>query len=191
MRRALSLILISLLGTGCVGQPTFNRPAAIERRFATTQGLTQRIAWPAVEAQVDPPAGWIPQPLHRSPRHTHQIWLSPTGDTAYGVIRFELPVPVGPDIVLWYFMREMRKSQGDGVLLSKEPDPVFRGGILFVAEGGPYRIHTSLLTRGWRGWAIYCGTLRNHPINQEELDLAERAREYTVPGLQPASEKRE
>ena len=53
------------------------------------------------------------------------------------------------------------------------------GGIRFVADGGRYTIRTNLLTRGWRGWAVYAGTLRGHEIIQQELDQAEVARERT------------
>lgn len=182
-------MVLAVVAAGCGAKAAPRMPAAMERRLATTQGLTARVPMRAVEAQVDPPQGWIAQPLRSSPRHTHQIWLSPSGSTAYGIIRFELPLPVGPDIVLWYFMREMRREHGDAVLIDKRQDPVF-DGIYFIADGGPYRIRTSLLTRGWRGWAIYSGTLRNKPINQEELEIAERAREYTVPGLEAASRRK-
>jgi hypothetical protein len=96
-------------------------------------------------------------------------------------MHFTLPVPVGPDIVEWYFLREMRRKQGDAVLISSQKDPNLPG-IRFVAEGGPYCIRVNLITRGWEGWAVYAGTLRGQPINQNELDLAERAREYTQVG---------
>ena len=146
-----------------------------------TSGLSQPEYVDTVLATAAPPTGWTRDILRKSPRHTHEVWISPTRTTAYGVMHFALPVPVGPDIVEWYFLREMRRKQGDAVLISSQKDPNLPG-IRFVAEGGPYRIHVNLMTRGWEGWAVYAGTLRGQPINQNELDLAERAREYTQVG---------
>src|SRR4051794_2613166 len=128
-------MVFGAVAAGCSAKAAPRMPAAMERRFATTQGLTARVVLRAVEAQVDPPEGWKAQPLRSSARHTHQIWLSPSGSTAYGIIRFDLPLPVGPDIVLWYFMREMRHSHPDAVVIDKRVDPVF-DGIYFIADGG-------------------------------------------------------
>jgi hypothetical protein len=43
-------------------------------------------------------------------------------------------------------------------------------------------VRTNLFVDGFTGWAVYAGTLRAFPINQAELELAERAREDTVVG---------
>jgi hypothetical protein len=40
-----------------------------------------------------------------------------------------------------------------------------------------------MITRGWKGWAIYAGTLRSKEIVPDELALAELAREHTRVGL--------
>jgi hypothetical protein len=53
----------------------------------------------------------------------------------------------------------------------------------FVAEGGKYRIRSILLTRGFRGWAVYAGTLRSMAVAVDELALAVQARENTALGL--------
>jgi hypothetical protein len=104
------------------------------------------------------------------------------------VIRFSLPLPVGPDLALGGFLREMRNTEGDATLLSRQSDPELPG-VRFVAEGGQYVIRTNLLTRGWRGWAIYAGTFRDKPVMPDELKLAEAAREHTVPGVKPSRQK--
>ena len=82
---------------------------------------------------------------------------------------------VGPDLVLWGFMNEMKRVEGEGKLLAKEDDDSLPG-LRFVAEGGRYRVRTNLITSGRTAWAIYAGTLREAPVDDDELYLAERAR---------------
>jgi hypothetical protein len=146
-------------------------------------GLTEPVAMEAVDARVDPPAGWRPEPLKSSDRHAHQVWISPSGNTAYGVIRFKLPLPVGPETVLRHgFLPEMRRTEGEAKLVSSRRDADLPG-LRFVADGGLYRVRTNLITRGWRGWAVYAGTLRAEEIVPDELALAEIARDNTSVGL--------
>ena len=136
-----------------------------------------------LEAVVIPPAGWKPDPIKRTRSHAHQAWLSPTGRTAYGVIRINLPLPfIGPDVVLPRFINQMRETEGEARLLGRQNDSRLPG-IRFVAEGGRYRLRANLLTRGFRAWAIYAGTLRGEPEMPEELVLAEAAREETRTGM--------
>ena len=113
--------------------------------------------------------------------HRHQVWISPGKATAYGVIVFKLPLPVGPSLALWGVLREMRRTEGQANLLDRHDDPVLRG-IRFTAEGGRYTIRANLTTDGLRGWLVYAGTLRDHPIDAAELRLAERARDATRVG---------
>ena len=136
-----------------------------------------------VEAVVTPPAGWRAEPLKSSARHKHQVWLSPSGNTAYGVIRFKMPLPAGADAALRFgVLPEMRRTEGEARLISSDRDPSLPG-LRFVAEGGKYRLRSNLITRGWRGWVIYAGTLRASEIVTDELALAELAREHTAVGL--------
>lgn len=132
-----------------------------------------------LDATVLPPRGWRADPIKTSARHTHQTWISPTGETAYGVIRFTLPLPVGEDVALWGFLSEMKKSEGEAVLLSKNRAG---GRLRFVAEGGRYRINGILVTRGFRGWTVYAGTVRSAPVAVDDLELAVQARENTALG---------
>jgi hypothetical protein len=135
-----------------------------------------------VQAMVTPPKGWVPQELKFSDRHTHQIWLSPTGDTAFGAIRFRLPWPIGTRLLLGRFLAEMKRVEQTSTLFSKEDDPKLPG-IRFVAESSIHRVRVNLITHGFRGWAFYAGTVLGKPENQAELQLAERAREASSPGL--------
>lgn len=173
---ALTLALTLLLSViGC-------RSGVSPALTATTQGVNGVYAHADVQAVVAPPEGWKPDPLKRSGTHRHQVWLSPSGNTAYGVIRFSLPLPVGHDLALWGFLREMRSSEGEATLVEKRWDAE-RRVLRFVAEGGLYRVRSVLRVRGFGGWIAYAGTLRNQPINDAELALAELAREQTRFGL--------
>jgi hypothetical protein len=131
---------------------------------------------------VAPPAGWLPDPLKYSSSHTHQVWLSPSGHTAYGVIHFTLPLPVSANFLLPFYLRAWKKDQGEATLLSKVDDPALPG-IRFVAEGGRYKTWSNLIVSGLEGWSIYAGVVRGQPILQPELDLAISAREHTHVGL--------
>ncbi len=142
-----------------------------------------------VNAVARPPIGWSCEPLKQSEKHTHQVWLSPSGKTAYGIIYFVMPgiadvLPVPMNWVLDGFLDAMRNDQGEATLLSRQDDPDLPG-IRFVAEGGLYTTHTNLITAGRHGWAIYVGTLRSQPGAPDEIELAEQAREQTqirIPG---------
>jgi hypothetical protein len=174
--RAAALFLVfapSLIG--CRATPPHLPAARID------QGLSAPIFISALQASCVPPVNWKPDPLKQSATHTHQVWISPGGNTAYGVINFRLPLPVGHELALWGFLNEMRTTEGEATLLEKGWDPNL-GTLRFVAEGGKYTVRTNLFVHGFTGWAVYAGTLRAFPVNQNELDLAERARQNTVVG---------
>lgn len=173
------IVLLALAGIGCAsGRPS----RLVESPTALPSGLGGPTVVTAVEAACVPPLGWSARPLKESKNHTHQVWLSPTENTAYGVIRFPLPLPVGPDTVLYFFLREMRASEGEARLVSKQRDKQLKG-LRFVAEGGLYVVRTNLTTRGFEGWAVYAGTRRGRAILPNELSLAELARENTQTGV--------
>jgi hypothetical protein len=134
-----------------------------------------------VQTQVDPPPGWLPDPLKSSSSHKHVVWLSPSRRTAYGVIYFSLPLPVGHEVALWGFLQEMRRTEGQATLVEKRWDDRLPG-IRFVARGGQHVVRVNLVVRGFHGWACYAGTLRGDEIVPDELELAEDAREQTIFG---------
>ncbi|MEA2710863.1 MAG: hypothetical protein QOF78_3464 [Phycisphaerales bacterium] len=135
---------------------------------------------PELDALVVPPHDWTPEPFKNSLRHTHEVWVSPGGGAAYGVIHFTLPLPVGEEIALRGFLAEMKRAEGEATLLSKNRDG---DRLRFVAEGGKYRIRGILLTNGFYGWAVYAGSLRSRPVAVDDLALAVQARENTALGL--------
>ena len=141
------------------------------------------VAAPELDAWVCPPAGWRAEPIEKTGRHRQQVWVSPSGDTAYGVIHFSLPLPLGDDLSLWGFLREMKLQEGEATLLEKQRDPE-KQALRFVAEGGRYRIRGIILTRGFGGWVFYAGTLRASTIRLDELEQAIQAREQTHAGAQ-------
>jgi hypothetical protein len=181
--RGLALLIV-LLSIGCA-HTTRNLST---RAPLSVEGLSAPAFVDTVDAVAAPPIGWQRDPLRKSAKHTHEVWIAPSGSTCYGVMHFSLPLPVGQDLVLWGFLREMERKQGEAKLLSSKKDPQLPG-TRFVAEGGKYLIRVNLLTKGWEGWAVYAGTLRDQPVQQKELDLAERAREYTVTGKPKAADK--
>jgi hypothetical protein len=146
-----------------------------------TAGLMVPFFDPDVKAVCTPPLGWKVQPLKTSENHEHEVWLSPTGDTAYGVIHFTIPLPVGEGLALAGFLSQMKKTEGEANLLSRKDDSSLPG-IRFVASGGIYVIRANLMVATWEGWAVYAGTLKTGPVLQNELDLAIRARESTKVG---------
>ena len=165
------IVLVLLLGAVGCAKPQAATPARV---------APQRVISTELDAYVAPPPGWRADPLKTSNQHKHQVWISPVGGTAYGVIAFSLPLPVGEDIALWGFLREMKSSEGEAVLLSKN-----RAGdrLTFLAEGGKYRIRGIIVTRGFRGWAVYAGNLRDRPVQLDDLELAVQARDNTALGL--------
>lgn len=143
-----------------------------------------------VEAFVVPPRGWKMDPPKRSERHTHLAWISPTSDTAYGVIYATIPgyVPVAlmpsrmlHDQVLVRFLIAMREDQGEAKLLSKRWDEQ-ADKMHFQAEGGLYRIECILTVRGYSVWNVYVGRLRERDENAREIEIAEKARRSTRVG---------
>lgn len=174
----LPVLLAAGLLTGCHGRHF----AASTQPASSIVNLSSPAPNEDVEAIVAPPASWRKDELKATSNHKHQVWVSPTGDTAYGVIHVNLPLPVGPDLTLMGFLAEMRRSEGESTLISKDRDPDLPG-LRFVAEGGRYRIFANLTARGFNAWTIYAGTLRGRPINEPEFELAQRAREATIIGL--------
>jgi len=183
------LILALLLAASMLGGCGSNAQRAGDAQLASTTiqpslselGLNDATPRTDVEAAVAPPLGWTPQPTKTSGKHAHQIWLSPTSNTAYGVIRFSMPLPLGNETALWGFLREMKRSEGEARLISKQRDSDLKA-LRFVAEGGFYTVRANIMTRGTRGWAVYAGTKRGQPVVPDELELAERARDHTTPG---------
>lgn len=133
----------------------------------------------AVEAMIDPPIGWRQDKFLVDARHTHVVWLSPTGDTAYGVVLIHLPFPAPTELVLLGFLKEMARTDRFANLLVKTLAPDLPG-LRFVAEGEKYKIRVNLAVRTWKAWAIYAGTLQSRPDNIEELKIAEAARDRTI-----------
>jgi hypothetical protein len=177
---ALSVLVGLLILSGCrssASRSATTRPASTQ----TTDGLDrQRID--ALDAICAVPAGWKPDPMKHSDSFDHEVWISPTKRTAYGVIRFHLPWPVGHELALWGFLVEMRASEGEAKLISKHWDQNLRG-LRFVAGGGRYNVRANLFAHGFTGWTVFAGSLTKFTVDEEELKQAELARENTVVDL--------
>jgi hypothetical protein len=189
MRRSWCLALLTCLlaGAGCANRVA--RHASIEPTTRPTTQEAERIMqaladpeWdPDLQALIAPPLGWQPSVMPNQLNAIHYLWISPSGKTAYGVIRFSLPFPAPYEPVLWVFLREIRKKEGHAALLAKSYTPG-RRSMSFTVEGGRYTIRTTLVLRGLSGWMTYAGTLREHPVEPGELQVAETARDKTEVG---------
>lgn len=185
------LTLAMTLAGGCAAaqspaakhNTTFTAPSASAAESGVPLLLGPAEWLPAVRASCPVPLGWSAEPLKHDDKRDHQVWISPSGNTAYGVIAFgHFLLPLAPDeAVLNEVMKGMRDTEGDADLLARRKDAQLygQGGIRFVAEGGRYLIRANLVTRGTRGWVIYAGTLRDQPTDAAELVKAEGARERT------------
>ena len=141
-----------------------------------------------MEAECPVPLDWSAEPLRKGKNHTHEVWISPTRKTAYGVVFATLPFPAAwlpldfrLSKCLEVFLQEIKKHEGRADLIQSYDDPGLHG-IRFVAEGGKYRVRTTLLVRGGKAWFVYAGTIRGEPVNAAELQLAEEARDQTEVG---------
>ena len=193
--KAPALAILLTVGSTLVGGCAASQipPAKSDRRLITPSVssadnivplLLGPVEWrPAVRAGCPVPLGWSTEPLKHDDKRDHQVWISPSGNTAYGVIAFShFLLPLAPDdSVLNEVMKGMRDTEGEASLLARRKDSKLYGvgGIRFVAEGGRYLIRSNLVTRGTRGWVVYAGTLRDKPIDAAELVQAEGARERT------------
>lgn len=174
--RVVLLLVVPVL-TGCRSNDPVTQ-ASVEGELRGLHGDAD------VRAQCRPPVAWQPKPLEHFPRSVQRVWVSPTGRTAYGVIHIRLPFPVGPDLVLWRFIADMREMEGDGRLISRERSG---GEVRFVAENTRYCFNARLHTSGRNAWIIYAGVGRDEAPNANEFSLAECARDATVPGLAATS----
>ncbi len=147
-------------------------------RLAGESGLAPPSTDRDLNAVVVPPLGWKPEPVKVSPKHRHQIWISPSGNTAYGVILFHLPLPVGSNLALRGFLNQMKNTEGTADLLRREDDDTLPG-IRFVVDGAFYTVSGNLTTAGFSGWVVYAATVRAKPVDTTELFTATRAREQT------------
>ena len=184
--RWIIFLLLPLVCSACNGGKHYT--ATTTQPASPTTGLEPHYPIEIIQAIVSPPTGWKQEAHKVTPRSEHDIWISPSGSTAYGVLFIRLPLPVGANLTLNEFLKGMREREhGVAKLLEKQDDPAI-DGIRFVAEGGIHKLRAKLMTRGFRAWVIYAGTLVAKPERPDELELAERAREATIIGL-PAEQK--
>lgn len=189
LKSVLLLLMWAIVLAGC-GRSTLRHDEFPASR--AVEGVGRGFFEHRVEAFVVPPARWKLDPPKISARHTHLAWISPSGDTAYGVIYARIPgyVPVAlmPQRMLHAETLErviaaMRDDQGEATLLRQRWDGRARR-MHFKAEGGLYRIDSVLSVRGHSAWVLYVGRLREHEPNEPEIVLARRARESTRVGLE-------
>lgn len=188
-RPILAIILLAgIAGCGSTERlstpPPLLEPAVPIAEPACEQPVLSHAEWVApVEAYCPVPTGWKPDPLKTGDKRDHQVWISPSGATAYGVlcVRNVLLPLASDDRVLDEFLKNMKKSDGRADLLLKEEDKSLAGigGLRFVAEGGVYKVRANLIKSGTRTWFVYAGTRTADPVNEQELTHAALARDRT------------
>lgn len=164
-------------------------PLATSRSMVETETLGKPRVFESVEAVCPVPDGWVAQPLKQGSNHKHQIWTSPSGHTAYGVLFVSLPLPAAllpmnyrVERVVNGFLGEMKKREGRADLIERSDDARL-GGARFVAQGGKYQVHANLVVRGLRAWFVYAGTRQDQSVLPDELSIAEQARDQTEVGI--------
>lgn len=178
----MKVIAVALLGVTAIVVSGCGRSAAAPSPIGPVRQHDPR--WqhdPSLRAGFGAPAGWCEDPVRVDRNSRQRVWVSPTGDTAFGIIRFDLPVPVGHELALWGFLRTMRRDDGRADLIEKRWDEQ-RQALRFVVEGKTYRLRALMHVRGFGGWAVYAGSLRERPENRTEIEQAEQSREQTVFG---------
>ncbi len=133
-----------------------------------------------LRATCFPPAQWRTRPVAPDPQAKQQVWFSPTGDTAYGVVCISMPIPAGKELALQGFLSVMQQREGEVDLISKQHDRAAHA-LRFVAQMPDYEMRGKLVVQGFSGWVMFASTLRSRPVRCDELELAESAREATRP----------
>jgi hypothetical protein len=126
-----------------------------------------------------PPEGWEADPLKRDDKSVRALWVSPTKATAYGVVSFDLPLPLGPGWTLPGFIAETQRVVGPTRLVSSSKDEN-SGGVQFAADLPLYKLEGVLWTRGFTGWVTYVSTEKSVPLQEAEYKAATTARDETA-----------
>jgi hypothetical protein len=128
-------------------------------------------------AEIDPPPGWRFELTSESERHEHVTWISPGNNTAFGIVYFRMPLPVGHELAFKYgFLAEMRRKEGRAEVLEKRWDQEMEG-LRFTVESRFFHVEAKFFVRGMEGWAIYAGSRLGYPVDEEEFETAQRVRE--------------
>jgi hypothetical protein len=177
------------LGAGCQNKyqdiPVY-QPAT---QPLTNTGLADAQGVEAVHAVVKPPVGWQLEPVKETDGSVHYTWKSPTGNTAFGVIHFGMPLPVPTWVVYPNIIQKMKEHEGEANVIEGPLKDESLPGMRFTVESGDYRMRTNLITKGFRGWMIYAGTMRDRTEDPAELELAEKSRDKTQVGTAQVAEQ--
>jgi hypothetical protein len=194
-RRRLLILGLALIGPLGVATGCQNKYANIPVYQPSTQpltntGLADSQGIEAIKAVVKPPVGWHLDPVKESDGSLNYTWKSPTGKTAFGVIHFGMPFPVPTWVVYPNVIQKMKEHEGEANVITGPLKDENLPGMRFTVDTGDYRMRSNLITKGFSGWIVYAGTLRNDEEVPAELELAEKSREKTRVGTheRPADE---
>lgn len=195
-RKTLLLFLCVLMGNaiGCARSTLKPSERPTSRPFMDGEGTEIGIGRfePRVEAFITPPAGWNIDKEEINDERTHLVWLSPSRETAYGVVYAKAPFYL-PAMKMFHekaldrVIEAFRDDQGEAELLSQQWDDD-RKAMRFEAKGGLYHIRSILTVRGKSVWTVYAGTRNGREPVPDELAIAESAREATLVGREADGE---
>ena len=188
---ALLLAATATFGSGCAGRTNKDYQPALTQPTTAVSVIAEPTWNESVRSECRPPVGWSHKPAEAQSGSQHELWISPTGATAYGVIvvKHWLMALASNEKILAEFLKNMKASDGKAELVEKTADPELGGigGIRFVAIGQKYTLHANLMSSGNRVWIVYAGTANAMPINPAEYEIAKTARQLTV--IEPAGAK--
>jgi len=185
-------MLALVMGAGVIGcqSPYANLPDYHpSTQPIASSGLQEPKPFAPADAVVVVPQGWEADKLKQEDNYSHQVWKSPSGNTCYGIIHFGMPLPLPASLVLPKYLDAMKESEGEANVVGQPQKDDALPGIRLTVECGDYRMRTNFICKGFGGWSVYVGTLRNKPEQPAEIELAERAREKTKIGLPAADAK--
>ena len=159
--------------------PLGERPERDASTRPSTAPAPALLTFQTFAVRARPPEGWTQKTNSISDRAEHITWLSPSGNTAYGVVFFRLPFPVGHEFAFSRgFVAEVRKREGEPYLIDKHWDDEI-GGLRFTVRSPRYQIEAKFFVKGLRGYAVYAGSLADRPVDVNEFLRARAAREST------------
>lgn len=172
--------LLVLGGVGCSSGPPVESHRLIQHQaLVDFSGLKAPEVAEAVRVQASTPASWSLHAVERRALYTHQQWKSASAKTAVGVIYARLPLPLGPDTLLWLGRQQYAKQGSDGRQIANWTDAL--GRRWFEAETDKYHTRGYAIVTGLDAWIVYMGYRIDTSPEPADISLGLRCMETFVP----------
>src|SRR5437764_796817 len=132
--RTLCLTALTAVGVACQTKYPAIGTYQPSTQPLSVKGLSDPQPFDPVDAVVTPPVGWKADTLKADDSNTHQVWKSPSGNTAYGVIHFGLPLPLPASFILSAYLSEMKKSEGEASIVAGPLTDEALPGVRFTVD---------------------------------------------------------